>query len=216
MDFAVLLQFFLDKRFGNLFILTAILSLAGIVIYYMYMHLSKKDLFHIPKPKDSDSKFRKFLLQTSFALKYIIIFPVYSFIWFIIFSFILVIISESKNFENSLYFGIVIVSAIRVSAYINEKMSEDIAKLLPLTMIATIIITPEFLSMNFESFLNTIIDSAQIITYIPSFAKFLIFTILLEWMLRILTALHNFIKERKKQKAISKEKKNIVAPEFKK
>lgn len=43
-----------DSKFINLFFLTIALTLSMIIIWIMYMHLSKKDIFIIPKAEEND------------------------------------------------------------------------------------------------------------------------------------------------------------------
>jgi hypothetical protein len=197
MDIAILL----DNKFFNLFVLTITLALSGLAMWFMYTKLAKKDLFTISKPKKESSKFGKFICNTAYISKYILFLPLYSFLWFIVFSFILLILSKSQNPESILYFCIVIISAIRVCAYLNEKLAEDMAKLLPLTMVATVIINPNFLSLDLETIINMFtLNTSNIIPLLPSYIKLLLFTIILEWILRIISTIANAIKNKKSKK----------------
>ncbi|MFA6089340.1 MAG: hypothetical protein WC755_05725 [Candidatus Woesearchaeota archaeon] len=188
----------IDENFFRIAILTFTLVVSGLLIYFMYSRLSNKDLFSIPLAKKDDTKFKKFLLSAGYTLKYVLIFPVYIFIWYVLLVLILIVLTKSANPENTLFFAIILVSAIRVASYIKEDFACDLAKLLPLTMIATIVSTPEFLSLDLKSIVETfnLTGSSSLITLFPSFAKYLFFTLFLEWILRAINILILRIKEK--------------------
>ena len=172
--------FFIDGQFFVLIISTIVLFFGVYIMWYLYnKQLSNKDLFKVPKI-DSESKFANFMNRLFYFSKYVIIFPVYSFIWFLIFSFILVLIAKTRTIEEIMFFGIVIVSVTRISAYVSPKLAEDMAKLLPWALIIIFLtdpksITLESIQISFYSFVQEI----------PKVAKYLIFITFVEWVLRI-------------------------------
>ena len=184
MDWNIYIQFlkdfFIDRQFLILLISTIVLFLAIFIMWYFYhKQLSKKDLFDIPKI-DSNSKFVSFINRLVYFSKYIIVFPLYSFIWFLIFSFLLVLIAKSRPIGEIMFFGIVIVSVTRISAYVSSKLAEDMAKLLPWALIIIFLIDPQSITIrsvqaSFNSFMQEI----------PKVAKYLIFIAFVEWSLRI-------------------------------
>ncbi|MBS3104647.1 hypothetical protein J4234_00145 [Candidatus Woesearchaeota archaeon] len=184
MDWNIYLQFlkdfFIDRQFLILLSSTVILFLAIFIMWYFYhKQLSRKDLFDIPKI-DSNSKFLSFINRLVYFSKYIIVFPLYSFIWFLIFSFLLVLIAKSRPIGEIMFFGIVIVSVTRISAYVSSKLAEDMAKLLPWALIIIFLIDPQSITIrsvqaSFNSFMQEI----------PKVAKYLIFIAFVEWSLRI-------------------------------
>ena len=184
MDWNIYIQFlkdfFIDRRFLVLLSSTIVLFLAIFIMWYFYhKQLSRKDLFDIPKI-DSNSKFVNFINRFVYFLKYILIFPLYSFIWFLIFSFLLVLIAKARPIGEIMFFGIVIVSVTRIAAYVSPKLAEDMAKLLPWALIIVFLtdptsITIESIKISFNNFVQEI----------PNVAKYLIFIAFVEWSLRI-------------------------------
>ena len=151
MDWNIYLQFlkdfFIDRQFLILLSSTVILFLAIFIMWYFYhKQLSRKDLFDIPKI-DSNSKFVSFINRLVYFSKYIIVFPLYSFIWFLIFSFLLVLIAKSMPIGEIMFFGIVIVSVTRIAAYVSSKLSEDMSKLLPWALIIVFLIDPQSITI---------------------------------------------------------------------
>lgn len=173
-------NFVMDKQFINLFISTIFLFFASLLAWYIYYkQLARKDLFEIPK-LNLKSKFANVLDRIIYFLKYLFIFPIYSFIWFLVFSFLLFVLSKSRPIEDILFLGIIVVAATRIGAYVSEKLAEDMAKLLPLTLIAIFLIDPKAVT------LETITSSLPVLLQqIPRVAKYLLFIIAIEWLLRI-------------------------------
>ncbi|MEK7074283.1 MAG: hypothetical protein AAB968_00790, partial [Patescibacteria group bacterium] len=162
-------NFILDKQFLNLLISTVVLFLASLLAWYIYYkQLARRDLFEIPK-LNLKMKFVSIVDRIIYLLKYLFIFPVYSFIWFLLFSFLLFALSKSRPIEDILFLGIIVVAATRIGAYVSEKLAEDMAKLLPLTLIAIFLLDPKAVT------LETIKSSFPLLLeQIPRVAKYLL------------------------------------------
>ena len=172
-------DFLWDKQFLNLFISTIVLFLASLVSWYIYSkQLAQRDLFKI-KLRSGRTTIH-FFDRIVYFLKYLIVFPVYSFMWFLLFSFLLFLLSKSRPIEDILYFGIIIVAATRIGAYVSEKLAEDMAKLLPWSIILIFLIDPA--AVTIQGIGNSIITFVQ---HTPKVMKYLLFIIVLEWILRI-------------------------------
>jgi hypothetical protein len=173
-------DFILDKQFLNLFMSTPVLFFASLLAWYIYYkQLARRDLFEIPK-LNLKTKFANVLDRIIYFLKYLFIFPIYSFIWFLVFSFLLFVLSKSRSIEDVLFLGIIVVTATRMGAYVSEKLAEDMAKLLPLTLIAIFLMDPKVIT------LETITSSFPVLLQqIPKVAKYLLFIVIVEWLLRI-------------------------------
>ncbi len=184
MDWSIYIQFlkdfFIDRQFLVLLSSTLFLFITVFIMWYFYnKQLSEKDLFKIPKI-DSKSKFMNFVNRLVYFSKYVIIFPLYSFIWFLIFSFLLVLISKSRTVEEIMFFGIVIVSVTRISAYASYKLAEDMAKLLPWALIIVFLTDPKAITLE-----SVQVSFTSFVQEIPKVAKYLLFIAFVEWSLRI-------------------------------
>ena len=173
-------DFILDEQYLNLLYSTIVLFAAsGLAWYIYYKQLARRDLFDIPE-LDLNAKYTNVFNRIVYFLKYLFIFPMYSFIWFLIFSFLLFVLSKSRPIEDILFLGIMLVTATRIGAYVSEKLAEDMAKLLPLTLIAIFLMDPKAVT------LQTVTSSFSIIlNQFPRVAKYLLFIIVVEWLLRI-------------------------------
>ena len=185
-------EFIFDRQFLNLLISTLVLFSASLLSWIVYYkQLAKRDLFEIPKQHPS-SKLINAVYKTAYLLKYVIVFPVYSFIWFLIFSFLLFALSKSRPVNDVLFLGIIVVAATRIGAYANEKLAEDMAKLLPLTLIAIFLIDPKAVDF------GTLKSSFEIfIVQVPIVLKYLLFIIVLEWALRSLRGIFAYLEKPK-------------------
>ena len=173
-------DFFVDRQFLVLLSSTIVLFLAIFIMWYFYhRQLTRKNLFEIPKI-DSNSKFVNFINRLVYFSKYLIIFPLYSFIWFLIFSFLLVLIAKTRPIEEIMFFGIVIVSVTRIAAYASPKLAEDMAKLLPWALIIVFLTDPTSITIQ-----SIQISFNNFVQEIPNVAKYLIFIAFVEWFLRI-------------------------------
>src|SRR3989344_7018845 len=183
MDFSSLIlsakDFLFDRQFLNLLVSTIVLFIVSLVSWHVYSNqLAKRDLFQI-KIKPNASKIR-FFDRFVYLMKYLILFPVYSFLWFLLFSFLLFLLSRARPIEDILFFGIVVVAATRLGAYVSERLAEDMAKLLPWSLILVFLIDPAAVTLEgaIESF-------TTFMQYVPQVAKYLLFIIFIEWILRI-------------------------------
>lgn len=195
MDWNVYIQFlkdfFIDRQFLILLSSTIVLFFAIFIMWYFYhKQLSRKDLFDIPKI-DSNSKFVSFINRLVYFSKYIVVFPLYSFIWFLIFSFLLVLIAKSRPIGEIMFFGIVIVSVTRIAAYVSSKLAEDMAKLLPWALIIVFLIDPQSITIG-----SVQISFNSFVQEIPKVAKYLLFIAFVEWSLRIGNWVIGFGKEK--------------------
>jgi hypothetical protein len=175
-----LVQFF-DTQFLTLFAATLILFLLMFVTWWVYKKLSTRNIFILftktaakPNPTAWD--------HFTYIMKYFLLFPLLTFMGFIIFSFSLFLLAKPSTAEAQaaiIFAAITIVSTIRIGAYVHEGLAEDLAKLIPLSMLVIILADP--------TLHNVGISWAQIagfILLIPSFLKYLVFTVILEGALR--------------------------------
>jgi len=182
-------EFLFDVQFLDLFLLTVLLTIATFIIWFMYRQLSKRDLFKSPIHETAEKG--TLIRKIFYVIEYGTLFPVFTFIWFLVFSFCLYLLVQGYLLKDILLLSIVLISAARIAAYINEKFSEDLAKLFPLALIATVIINPSFTAeIQLKNF-------TEFITAVPQMAKYLVFTIFLEVFLRMAHGIYAHFKNNK-------------------
>ena len=111
------------------------------------------------------------------------------------------ILSKDYKIADIFFFSIVLVSVIRVASYISEKFSEDLAKLLPLTLISILLLNPT--SITFITIKSTAVLFSK---ELPSTIKYLLFAVMIEWLLRLCSAIYHYIQKLRVEKQIDKNK----------
>jgi len=170
----------------QLFIFTIGLFVYAVFVWYFYRTLSKRDLFKINLekyniPTIKHKTLRKVGSVIAYIFKYGFIFPVYIFLWFLILSLFLLVLSEDITINHIILTSVVVVSATRVTSYYKKDLSSDMAKLIPFAILAILLINPNFFSIEIA-----ITRISEIPNLWSQIVQFLVFSIVLEWVLRIL------------------------------
>ncbi|PIO04332.1 hypothetical protein COT48_00975 [Candidatus Woesearchaeota archaeon CG08_land_8_20_14_0_20_47_9] len=179
--------FFSDANYPQLIYSTLIFFFMIWLIWFMYIELSRRDLFDIPHPVTVHQRVTigdRFM----YFVKYLTFFPVYTFFWFILLVLCIKILSRGMEIQNVMLLGITLISVVRIASYISEKMAEDAAKMLPLALVSTIVLQPSFfnnISSNtfFLDYINNLSDLKAVEISLLAL-KYLLFTIALEMGLR--------------------------------
>lgn len=189
-----LIDFFWDPFYLNIFSVTVIVFLGMWVLWVTYHQLSKRNLFKLQKKPDEEvTAWKKFLHY----LKYIFLLPFLIFFWFLLFVLCLLLLTETRQVEYLMFLGIVLVSSIRIAAYVHQSMAEDLAKTLPLMLLVGLLLNPDLINISI-----TTQDFSTLQEQIPKFAKYLLFIILLEFVMKVIY----LVKHRKRISASAKER----------
>ncbi|MEM5773153.1 MAG: hypothetical protein QXL86_02910 [Candidatus Aenigmatarchaeota archaeon] len=170
----------IPENFLRISIFTFALFTFGIIMWKFYSTLAKRDLFKI-NLSSYMTGWEKAGEALAFIFKYTFIFPFYTFFWFLIFSFFLIFLSESLTIEEIFFVSISIISFTRIAAYYKEELAKDVATIIPTTFLLIFLTNPAFFTVDlllarWESMLSSF----------PEVLIYLLFTICLEWVLRIL------------------------------
>ncbi|MBL7051845.1 MAG: hypothetical protein ISS01_02040 [Nanoarchaeota archaeon] len=165
-------------------IFVAAMVIYAIFIFKFYRLIATRDIFDLNlqqySSRSSWAWLQKLLSIFLYILEYLILFPVLVTIWFGVFSLLLIFLSK-QDVSLILLVAIAIVSSIRVTSYYNEDLSKDLAKMLPFALLGVFLIDISFFT--FDTIPATLLS-------IPSFfdviVYYLIFTILVEFVLRII------------------------------
>lgn len=162
--------FSLPWKFGefiNILFFIFIICIYASFIWKFYHFIARKNFLelnlHKRKNEEYSSSFKIFL----YFLEYIIISPFLIFFCLIIFGLFMVIMINNDSFLDIIFASTVALAAVRVTSYYNEPLSKELAKLIPLTLLAFIIITPGYL--DFSKIITKLFDIPlffnQILTY---------------------------------------------------
>ncbi|MHA1954965.1 MAG: hypothetical protein ACW96U_13575 [Candidatus Heimdallarchaeaceae archaeon] len=170
----------------QLLLLTVGMFVYAIFVWYFYRSLSKRDLFKLDLEKYRFSTAKHKTLQKAgdviiYLLKYGLIFPVLIAVWFLMLSFFLLVLTKGMAVDQILMVSIIVVSASRIASYYKEDLAADLAKLIPLAILAIMISNPNFFVV--ETAVSRLLEIPNVGSQI---INFLIFSIVLEWSLRSL------------------------------
>lgn len=155
------------------------MALYAIFVFAFYRFVARRDVFKINFDKYRGGS--KAAMYGLYVLGYLIIFPILIFLWFGVFSLFLIFLAKTKVLTSILLLSMALIGAIRICAYVHEDLSRDLAKLLPLALLAVFLID--------QSYLN-IAASIDLLYTIPAAWKMMVyylgFVILLEFIMRLL------------------------------
>jgi len=162
---------------------TALIVIYSVFIFYFYRFLAKKNLIELNLSQYnqySNQASVKFFAALLYILEYIIVLPVLTFFWFTVLSVLILILSEGIPVAIVLLISAALVAAVRITAYINEDLSRDLAKMLPFTLVAIAITKPGFFEI--ESLMLRIVEIPSLFSNI---LYYLTIIIVIELIMRI-------------------------------
>lgn len=185
---------------SNLFSLGIYLTgmvLYAIIIWHFYQFMAKRELFKmkIERPARGFSYFIKKIFDFfEFILHYVFIFPVISFIWFLVLSGFLMFLSKSNDMGQIFLISITVIATARITAYYNEDLSKDISKLVPFALLGVFIVDPTYFSMD-----ATMAKFFSLPDFFHVILQYLIALVMMEFLLRVLYGIKIWMFAEKKQ-----------------
>lgn len=160
------------------------MAIYSIFIFKFYTFLARKDIFKLDLNQYNHAThptIKKGLRLIFYVIEYIVLFPVFVFFWFSILTILLSFLAKEQAVQNVLLVSIAVVGAVRITAYYNEDLSRDLAKMLPFALLGIFLVNISYFSIG---------ESMEVIKQIPSqislLLYYLFFVILLEFVLRII------------------------------
>ena len=175
-----------------LFFFIAGITIYAFFIFKFYRFLAKKDLLnqHWHRSYEWSGGFVKRTLKAIIYLfEYVFAIPVLISFWFVFLAALILLLSNSPP-SQILLMVMAIIGSIRIAAYYDPNLSNDLAKMIPFALLGVFILDPTFLSV--QSLLNSVKDFVYLF---DMFFYYLLFLIILEFALRIITALFSKKKE---------------------
>lgn len=156
----------------------------AVFVFKFYRFVAARDMFGLDLSQNDavrDAVIWDLIFLIWYAVRFLVLFPAFAFFWFAVLTLILVFLSENRELSQVLLIAMATVSAIRVSAYYNEELSRDLAKILPFAVLGVFIIDTSF--FNIQSSIDTL---QEISAHRETIAYYLIFLVALEFGLRFL------------------------------
>lgn len=172
------------------------LMVAGIVIYAIfifkfYKYLSKRDILTAGwthKYSWNEGHIKSIIKVFLYILEYIILVPIIIFFWFLVMALLLLFMSNNSA-NHIMLISMAIVAAIRVVAYYREDLAIDLAKLMPLTLIAIFVSDISFFSLS-----TTFENAKNMFSILDKLVFYLMFAVAVEFIMRIIELIREAIK----------------------
>ncbi len=194
----------------KLLALTILIAIYAIFIFYFYRFLAKKNLIEL-----NLNKYNKYEKGTVFKLiaiilyviEYVIILPIMTFFWFTVLAILIFLLSEELTLELVLLISAALIASVRVTSYISENLSQDLAKMLPFTLLGVALTKPIFFDIT--SHLSRI---QEIPTLFGEILIYLIFIIIVELIMRVYDLIKNITMEAKALKDSTNDETEETSP----
>ena len=154
-------------------------AIYSVFVYKFYRFLARKKILEL---KLSEYEMHPTLKKLVHGIEVVFLFPFVVFFWFFVMAVLLTLISFTQSIESIIYISVAYVSAVRIGAYYNEDLARDMAKLIPFSLLALFIIDASNMM-----WLNPFDLMGQLLSVWKTLVYYLVFVILLELVLRIIT-----------------------------
>tara|TARA_Y100000034_G_scaffold125316_1_gene174679 strand:- start:508 stop:1173 length:666 start_codon:yes stop_codon:yes gene_type:complete len=180
----------------SLLLYTIFIVIYAVFIWKFYRFMAEREIIKLNLSQYNYSSrpgLDKFLSIVLSTIEYVIILPFLVFFWFSVFSIFLLVLSSSQEPEMILLIAAAIIASTRITSYISQNLSRDLAKIFPFTVLALFLLDP---AKFFD--INVIFDKIiQIPSLFGNILMFLIFIFSIELILRLVYSISAFIYSRK-------------------
>jgi len=145
LDFTIILAG--ESLLLNLAFFTAVIVIYSVFVFYFYRFLAKKNLIELnlnQYNRYANPALVKFFAAVFYVIEYIVVLPILTFFWFAILSILILILAKGIEVQTILLISAALVAAVRITSYVSEDLSKDLAKMLPFTLLAIAITTSGF------------------------------------------------------------------------
>lgn len=164
-----------------------VITIYATFVWKLHKFMGRRDVVELnlwKYIKTEENAARKLIASFFYIVEFIILMPFLVFFWYAIFSLFFLVLAKEQPISNILLIGMAIVASIRISSYFNQNLSKELAKLLPFTLLAVFLTTPQFFSVE-----NLISRLAEMPDFFDNMLYYIIFVGALETVLRIFTVI---------------------------
>lgn len=191
---------FLQAQFGpaaaNVLVMVLAITFYAVAIGTLWKTFSRRDIFEIDWKKVGKGFAPQVLERVKFGLEYVAIFPLATFVWFVVLTIFLYFMSKTATVADMMFVSISLVAATRVCAYFDEEIAGDVAKVVPIAILAFFIVEPTMFS-------TPMIEQrlSEMTTLVGDTIPFFLMLMLLEVVLRVLFLLKRAVLPEKEERA---------------
>lgn len=172
----------------------------GVVVYSLFIFqfykiLSRRNLFELDT--SHYGLFKKILGSLFYIIGYVVAYPIFAFLWFAVLSALLLFLTPEQTIGTILITSMSLVASIRIVAYINENLSQDLAKMVPFALLGNFILKSKDFSV-----VESLNNLTSAVGMWKTMAYFLISLSMLELILRII---YRIIPKKEAKKTVSED-----------
>lgn len=172
---------------------TAVIVLYAIFVFFFYRYLAKQNIIGLNLRKynrSANPRMAKFWGFILYIVEYIIILPIVTTFWFGILSVLLLTLTATEmSVIAVLMITTALIAGVRITAYISEKLSQDLAKMIPFTILAVAITSQNFFQIS--TYVERFSEIPDLVLLLP---QFILFVIGVELIMRSIELIRKFIK----------------------
>jgi len=175
----------------TLIFFTAVIVVYSVFVFYFYRFLAKKNIIELnlnQYNQYANQAVVKFFAVIFYLIEYVIILPFLTFFWFGVLSILILLLSKGIEISTILLISAALVAAVRITAYVSEDLSKDLAKMLPFTLLAIAITTAGFFDIN--ALFSRITEIPSLFSHV---LYYLLFIIAVELIMRTLEFFNSLI-----------------------
>ena len=171
-----------EAELTSVVLYTVAIAIYVMLVWNFYRFIAKKDIFIFKGEKKEE------VPSWVLMMMYIIVFPVMTFFAFLFFSMMLIFLAKEQALGQILLISVTLIASIRIASYYHEDLARDLAKMIPLALLGIFLVDPSYYSVDIViERLYTLPSMAAVIL------RYLLFVIILEWLLRILSRLKHYM-----------------------
>ena len=188
---------------GPLALIIMGITVYGVFVFNFYRFLARKDIFTLNLQKHNQARrpaLRKTITVVFYVFKCLMLYPVFVFFWFAVMTALLYLLSRNQQVEIVMLVAMGVVGAIRTCAYYKEALATDIAKILPFALLGITLID--------SSIIRTVDSTAGVWEAVlrwETVIYYLVAVVTLEFVLRMITGIFNFVRARRKARKLDKQ-----------
>ena len=176
----------------TLLFFTAIIVIYSVFVFYFYRFLAKKNIIELNLNQYNqyeDPTTVKLFAILFYVVEYVILLPILTFFWFGVLSSLILILAKDLDINIVLLISAALVAAVRMTSYISQNLSKDLAKMLPFTFLAIAITQPGFFEI--APLVARISEIPSLFSNLP---YYLIFIVAIELIMRCIEFTHHLIR----------------------
>ena len=188
---------------GPLGVVVLSITVYGILVFHFYRFLARKDIFRLDLQKHNQARWpflRKTISTVFYIVKFLLLYPIFVFVWFGVMSGLLYLMSRNQSTDNVMLAAMGVVGAIRICSYYNGALATDISKILPFALLGIMLIDNSLI--NFTGSTEGVREAAL---HLETVLYYMIAVVALEFVLRVLSGIVGWIKGKSKKSQESEE-----------